>query len=704
MRQECSYAFAILLALAWSGPIFAQNNPCQTTQPVSTLGSAPVAEATMLAGCPLGPAHSSLAETKAPTEPRPRGSGAFLRGTTNLAISSTIVYDPNQGVCWLANANLAAVPNAQASLGVTGIDPNGAMDYVTAQKWVAALNAYGKGTGYLGHNNWQLPVAALVDKTCADVGTNGGSFGPQCTGSALGNLYSVGLKQTYPASVAPGLAATIGPMQNFKASYYWALQNNGGTSGTDNGGQEMFSFANGIQGGTTINDTYYYILPMVAGPIGTPPSCTASAAAVAPYTSGPASGNAVYDCNTGYTWPANANLAASNAFGITGDLTITYNNSRTITAPKISGGAMLFQTATEWIQAMNASQYLGSSAWEIPATSKVLQDLFTDLNLASGDTRIMWTGTSGPFENLQPSFYWACGRDQSGSSESPCTGYAPANESSQLQWSFDFDYGFQSTSALIQKYFVMVYYPVTPAAGPLVSLVANAEGEQITIAPNTWVEIKGSNLAPAGDARIWKTADFTGDRMPIALDGVSATVNGKNAYVYYISPTQINILTPPDALPATPDIVVTNNGATGAAFTAIAQVTAPSFFVFSDDMHVAAVHLDGTLVGPVSFSVPGYTFSPATPGELISVYANGFGPTSSAVVSGSSTQGGTLSPLPAITVGGLNAAVQFAGLVSPGLFQFNMTVPATLADGDHAISAAYGGATTQPGTLLAVHH
>ena len=36
--------------------------------------------------------------------------------------------------------------------------------------------------------------------------------------------------------------------------------------------------------------------------------------------------------------------------------------------------------------------------------------------------------------------------------------------------------------------------------------------------------------------------------MPTQLDGVSATVNGKAAFVYYIRPLQVNILTPPDAM------------------------------------------------------------------------------------------------------------------------------------------------------------
>src|SRR5690242_15084424 len=77
-------------------------------------------------------------------------------------------------------------------------------------------------------------------------------------------------------------------------------------------------------------------------------------------------------------------------------------------------------------------------------------------------------------------------------------------------------------------------------AAPLISKVANAEGESPTIAPNTWVEIKGSNLAPTG-TRTWQGSDFANNQMPTNLDGVSVTVNGKAAYVYYISPTQVNI-------------------------------------------------------------------------------------------------------------------------------------------------------------------
>ena len=240
------------------------------------------------------------------------------------------------------------------------------------------------------------------------------------------------------------------------------------------------------------------------------------------------------------------------------------------------------------------------------------------------------------------------------------------------------------------------------APAPAISLVANAEGEVPAIAPNTWVEIKGSNLAAPGDSRIWQGSDFVGNSMPIKLDNVSATVNGKPAFVYYISPLQVNILTPPDALSGTAQVVVTYNGATSAAFNAPAQSISPSFFVFNGGPYVAATHLNGSLIGPPTL-YPGAT-TPAKPGETIVLYANGFGSTNVPVQSGAISQSGMLSPLPVVRIGGVPATVQFAGLVSPGQFQFNVVVPAPLNNGDQSITATAGGESTQSGTLVTIHN
>ncbi|HTX34147.1 MAG TPA: hypothetical protein VME43_03970, partial [Bryobacteraceae bacterium] len=172
------------------------------------------------------------------------------------------------------------------------------------------------------------------------------------------------------------------------------------------------------------------------------------------------------------------------------------------------------------------------------------------------------------------------------------------------------------------------------------------------------------------------------------------------AYVYYISPSQVNVLTPPGALPGTVQVQLANNGATSVPFTAMAEPLSPSFFVFNGGPYVAAEHLNGSFLGPASL-YPGST-TPAAPGETVVLYANGFGPTTVPVASGSATQSGALAPLPVITIGGINSTVLFAGLVAPGQFQFNVVVPASLGSGDQPITATYNNFTTQAGTLITI--
>jgi uncharacterized protein (TIGR03437 family) len=55
-----------------------------------------------------------------------------------------------------------------------------------------------------------------------------------------------------------------------------------------------------------------------------------------------------------------------------------------------------------------------------------------------------------------------------------------------------------------------------------------------------------------------------------------------------------------------------------------------------------------------------------------------------------------------VKVGGISATAQYAGVVSPGLYQFNIVVPPKAPDGDNTLTAAYNGLDTQPGVLLAV--
>jgi hypothetical protein len=134
------------------------------------------------------------------------------------------------------------------------------MDYQTALDWVNALNAYDSGRGYLGHNNWQLPVTPSTDATCAVAsGDDGNSFGPSCTGSALGSLYSVFLGHTYPQSMVPNFTNTVAPFHNLQPSLYW--------SATDSGvaGQATYSFNIGIAFANTVKYNFMHVVAHAPG-------------------------------------------------------------------------------------------------------------------------------------------------------------------------------------------------------------------------------------------------------------------------------------------------------------------------------------------------------------------------------------------------------------------------------------------------------
>jgi uncharacterized protein (TIGR03437 family) len=246
----------------------------------------------------------------------------------------------------------------------------------------------------------------------------------------------------------------------------------------------------------------------------------------------------------------------------------------------------------------------------------------------------------------------------------------------------------------------VVLYPL-----PTITSI-NTAGGMSGIAQNDWVEIKGSNLAPpsAGSSGMtWSNApEFADGKMPTELNGVSVKVNAKPAYIYYISDTQINVLTPFDGAQGQVSVVATNGTVSSPASTTTIRTVAPSFLLFGATKYVAATHAIGSLLGPTSLSVPGYTFTPAQPGETVVLYGVGFGLPSAALVDGASSQFGTLPTMPTIQIGGTMAAVQFAGIISPGLYQFNVVVPSSATNGDNSLTASYGGSTTPDGTVIAV--
>ena len=174
------------------------------------------------------------------------------------------------------------------------------------------------------------------------------------------------------------------------------------------------------------------------------------------------------------------------------------------------------------------------------------------------------------------------------------------------------------------------------------------------IAQNTWVAITGSNLAPAGTSPLGVTwtgaASFSSGQMPTSLNGVTVTVNGKQAYVeFYCSGSgvvagsictqdQINILTPLDATTGPVQVVVFNGSLSSAATTVNMTTVSPTLFLFkTDQKYVTATHLDYSLLGPITL-YPGFS-TPAAVNETIVLWTSGFGlPVGTLTTAGSNTQ------------------------------------------------------------------
>ncbi len=238
----------------------------------------------------------------------------------------------------------------------------------------------------------------------------------------------------------------------------------------------------------------------------------------------------------------------------------------------------------------------------------------------------------------------------------------------------------------------------TQTAGAITS-VANGGSFQPGLAPATWITIFGSNLSAITYS--WQASDFVNGALPTTLQGVSVTIDGLAAYVGYISPTQINVLAPDDITVGPVQVQVTTAQQASSAVTVQENTFAPAFLTYNGT-YVAAQHADYSAVGAPNL-LPGVTTTPAQPGETISIYGVGFGPVMPPQPTGQLvTTAAPLANAVTFTVGGETAQVEFAGLVGSGLYQFNVTIPADLPNGDAAVAASIGGLATQTGALVTV--
>jgi hypothetical protein len=322
------------------------------------------------------------------------------------------VYSSVTRTHWLADANLAANETWRDAFGLQDIDADGSMTFSQAQKWVFEMNSYDGGKGYLGHNNWTLPVhfaGAGFNQTTSDMGK---LFYLEFGGHAGESITEID-----PPS-----------FQNFQPYFYWDGQ-------VKSPGGAQFSFGNGFQGTSKDSDVMYVIPEYsdhqsqgTADP-GTPDGIPPPPKHFPPVSNSlvaSTDGKIIYDQALDMYWLADANLAATNTFGIRQGINPHPKDGVYININP--DGSMNYATAVAWIDAMNAQDYLGHNNWRLPMatdasaayyiTGSGIGDTFqgsemgelyyTELGATAGSTILLPTSAAeAPFSNFQPYLYWA---------------------------------------------------------------------------------------------------------------------------------------------------------------------------------------------------------------------------------------------------------------------------------------------------------
>src|ERR1035437_3671454 len=210
-------------------------------------------------------------------------------------------------------------------------------------------------------------------------------------------------------------------------------------------------------------------------------------------------------------------------------------------------------------------------------------------------------------------------------------------------------------------------------ADSIANSAANVTG---LYAPNTFVTIYGLNLAYT--TRALAASDIAGGTLPTVLGttGVRVLINNIPANIYYVSPTQVNLLIPTSLVPGPVMLQLVVDSLAGPAIPILLQSAAPSLFQL-DAATVLAVHLDGSTITAAS---------PAQPGEVVVLFASGLGATNAAAIPNQiPQQAASVTPISSFTmlINGVAVSPQqilYAGVVPTfaGLFQINVQLPHTL--------------------------
>jgi uncharacterized protein (TIGR03437 family) len=243
------------------------------------------------------------------------------------------------------------------------------------------------------------------------------------------------------------------------------------------------------------------------------------------------------------------------------------------------------------------------------------------------------------------------------------------------------------------------FTPVKPAAiasGAIVNALSYTSG---AIAPGELISIFGSGFAASG----LQVNPLENNRLPWVLGQTKVLFDGNPGAIVAMTPTQINVFVPYWVAPGkSTAITVQTDTAVSAPVTVPVAAAAPGLATAdqSGSGQGAILNQDSSLNS---------TANPAARGSVISLFGTGEGPVSPQLVwenlSISTPYSTPVAPV-TVTIGGQPAAISYAGaapLEPIGIFQINVTVPATLSPGSAAVIVSVGGIATSKTVTVAVH-
>lgn len=185
------------------------------------------------------------------------------------------------------------------------------------------------------------------------------------------------------------------------------------------------------------------------------------------------------------------------------------------------------------------------------------------------------------------------------------------------------------------------------------------------VAPGSWVAAKGAFANVATDL----APNYP---IPTALNGVTVTVDGVDAPVYYVSSTQINFLIPYKTTPGLRQIQVKTSSGTITGSVRVISAAPGLFTKDQQDPPKGAIRNQDGSENTAS--------NPARRGDVISIYATGPGALKQQVQDGAAAPRDplvTTVSTPQVYIGGGDAQVQFSGLAPDlaGVWQINAFVP-----------------------------